>query len=67
MDEHGQKNTLKLMTGEELKSHGWAVPSFEQLSANMEKRLKKVRGEDTSNESFSVRHNYTSNSAYYKA
>ena len=66
MNEHGQKNTLKVMTGEDLKSRGWSVPSFEQLYANMEKRLKKIRGEETSDESFPMRHNYTSNSAYCK-
>ena len=31
------------------------------LSANMEKRLKKVRGENTDNENFLLRHNYKNN------
>lgn len=62
MDNHGQKNTLKMMTREDIDACGLSVPSFKQLSANMEKRLKKVRGEETDNESFLLRHNYKNNS-----
>lgn len=62
MENHGPNSTLKMMTREELVAHGWSVPSFEKLSSNMDKRLKKVRGEETDNESFLLRHNYKNNS-----
>ena len=52
---------LKMMSHEELVSCGWRIPSFKQFSANMDKRLKKVRGEDIDNDSFLIRHNYKSN------
>lgn len=62
MENHGPNSTLKMMTREELVARGWSVPSFEKLSSNMDKRLKKVRGEETDNESFLLRHNYKNNS-----
>ena len=62
MENHGPNSTLKMMTREELVARGWSVPSFEKLSLNMDKRLKKVRGEETDNESFLLRHNYKNNS-----
>ncbi len=67
MHNHGQEHTLKMMTSDELASCGWSVPSFKQLSDNMEKRLKKIRGEEVNDENFLLRHNYTNNSAYCKA
>ena len=62
MENHGPNSTLKMMTREELVARGWSVPSFEKLSLKMDKRLKKVRGEETDNESFLLRHNYKNNS-----
>lgn len=62
MDTNRPDNSLKMMTKEELASYGWSVPSFKQLSENMEKRLKKVRGEETENDNFLLRHNYKNNS-----
>lgn len=62
MENHRPNSTLKMMTREELVARGWSVPSFEKLSLNMDKRLKKVRGEETDNESFLLRHNYKNNS-----
>ena len=61
MVDHAQTEDLKLMTQSEIVARGWSVPSIEQLSSNMEKRLKKVRGENTDNESFLLRHNYKNN------
>ncbi len=61
MVDHAQTEDLKLMSRDEIVTRGWSVPSIEQLSANMEKRLKKVRGENTDNENFLLRHNYKNN------
>lgn len=53
---------LKLMSNDELLACGIRIPSLKQLSDNMDKRLKKIRGEEISEESFLVRHNYKANS-----
>lgn len=62
MDNRAQTEDLKLMSQSEIVACGWSVPSIEQLSVNMEKRLKKVRGENTDSESFLLRHNYKNSS-----
>lgn len=61
MVDYAQTEDLKLMSHDEIVARGWFVPSIEQFSANMEKRLKKVRSENTDNESFLLRHNYKNN------
>ena len=58
---------LKLMTQSEMEACGWKIPSFKQLSANMDKRLKKVRGENYDEENFLMRHNYKTNSNCYQS
>ena len=67
MDNAQEHKTLKMMTQEDLAASGWFVPSFEKLSSNMSKRLKKVRGEESDNETFLLRHNYKNNSNCYQA
>ena len=67
MDETCQEKKLKMMSDDELKACGWTVPSLKQLSVNMEKRLKKVRGEDCDDDNFLMRHNYISGSNCYQA
>ena len=67
MDMPETNHKLKIMSQDELEANGWCIPSFEQLSKNMEKRLKKVRGEDYDDEKFLTLHNYKSNSNCYQA
>ena len=41
MDMPETNHKLKIMSQDELEACGWHVPSFTQLSQNMDKRLKK--------------------------
>lgn len=62
MDKTFATNEMKLMSRHDIEACGWVVPSFKQLAKNMDKRLKKVRGEFSDDENFLTRHNYISNS-----
>ena len=67
MDNTTNQHELKLMSTSEMEACGWTVPSFKQLSKNMDKRLKKIRGENCDEDNFLMRHNYKSNSNCYQA
>ena len=54
------QNNLEIMSQNEIENCGWRVPSLDQLSKNMDKRLKKIRGENYNNENFLTNHNYKS-------
>ena len=62
-----KNNELKMLTQDEILDRGWVVPSFAQFSKNMEKRLKTVRGEETDDNTFLLRHNYKANSSNCQA
>ena len=56
---------LEFVSKEELLDRGFVVLSYEQLANNMDKRLKKLRGEENaSGESFLLRHNYKNKGEY---
>jgi hypothetical protein len=65
MDSTTNHNNFKMMSQDEIEAHGWNVPSLEQMSKNMDKRLKKIRGENYDDENFLMRYNYKSN--YHQA
>ena len=67
MDNTTNEHKLNIMTPEDVKARGWKVPSFKQLSENMDKRLKRIRGENCDEENFLMRHNYRSNSNCYQS
>ena len=60
-------NELKMLTPEEISERGWKIPSVNQLSKNMKKRLEKVRGEESEDSTFLLRHNYKNSSAVCQA
>ena len=67
MNDANNQPELELMTTSEIEACGWSVPSFKQLSKNMDKRLKKIRGENCDEDNFLMRHNYKSNSNCYQS
>ena len=58
-DEHSKKS-LKMMSRKEMEERGWVVPSYDQFSENMSRRLEKIRRSTGVN--FFTRFNYNSNS-----
>lgn len=58
MNDTTKQNKLNIMTQRDIETCGWIIPSFKQLSENMQKRLKKIRGENDNDETFLIRHNY---------
>ena len=67
MSNETTNNELKMLNPEEISARGWKIPSFEKLTKNMESRLKKVRGEESEDNSFLLRHNYKANSGSCQA
>ena len=67
MVEKTSTGELKMMSRADIKAQGWIVPTIGQFSSNMEKRLKKIRGENTDEESFLAKYKYNNSESYYKA
>ena len=67
MDDTTTQQEFKIMSQDDFATYGWVVPSFKQLSENMDIRLKKVRGDDVEENNFLIRHNYMTNSARTQA